>query len=64
MSLISLFFPSNSYDFYLVGNKIGNDGAKFIREAMKENKIISTLEIGCMCFYFFLPCLISSLSLV
>jgi len=56
-----------SIDSIIAGNNIGVDGAKFISERMKENKVITHLGLGGMfvfififdkcCFHLFLTCL-------
>jgi len=37
----------------IVGNNIGVDGAKFISEGMKENKVITNLNLSCMFTIYF-----------
>jgi len=45
----------------IVGNKFGDDGAKFISEGMKENTAITSLVLPCMfCIYFSLLSILSS----
>jgi len=46
-----LLFRINSI---IVGNKIGADGAKFISEGMKENKVITNLDLRSMFVFIFI----------
>jgi len=46
--LISSFPKINSI---IVGNKIGADGANFISEGMKENTVITNLDLSGMCIF-------------
>ena len=43
-------FMFKSFD---LGNKLGEDGAKYIADVLKVNTTLSNLEIGCESFFVF-----------
>ena len=44
------FLCLNRFD---LGNKLGEDGAKYIADVLKVNTTLSNLEIGCESFFVF-----------